>query len=110
MTLGANLFCLKKHHILKDMFRPAYHPNAFLTLKRNVQAGLSARTQILAVLENKASTARNISRETGLSYAVVLHHLHLLEAENLLRHRGRRDYVWELTGAGQQRLTDSKNC
>jgi predicted transcriptional regulator len=90
------------------MFRPAHHPNAFLTLKRNVQAGLSARTQIISVLERNASTTRKISQETGLSYAVVLHHLHLLEAENLLCHRGRRSYVWELTGAGQQRLIDGE--
>jgi hypothetical protein len=102
----ANLFCFKVNHILSNMFRPAHHPNAFLTLKRNVQAGLSARTQIITVLEKKASKTGEVSRETGLSYSSVLHHLHLLEAENLLRHRGRRFYVWELTGAGQQRLID----
>ena len=91
------------------MFRPSYHPNAFLSLKRNVQAGLSARTQIIVFLEKKSSTTANISCETGLSYAVVLYHLHLLEAENLLRHRGRRFFTWELTGAGQQRLAAGKN-
>jgi len=87
------------------MFKPAYHPNAFLTLKRNVKAGLSARPQILFILEKKESTTRSISRETGLGYAIVLYHLHLLEAESFLRHRGHRCYVWELTGAGQQRLS-----
>ena len=90
------------------MFRLAHHPNAFLSLKRNVQAGLSARTQIIYILERKISTTKNISLETGLSYGAVLHHLHLLEAENLLCFKGRRPYVWELTGAGQQRLTDVK--
>jgi len=90
------------------MFRLAHHPNAFLSLKRNVKPGLSARTQIISVLEKRTSTTRKISRETGLSYAAVLYHLHLLEAENILSHRGRRFYVWELTGAGQQRLTDEK--
>ncbi|MCJ7722020.1 ArsR family transcriptional regulator [Candidatus Bathyarchaeota archaeon] len=90
------------------MFRLIHHPNAFLSLKRNIKPGLSARTQLLSVLENRTSTARKISRETGLSYAVVLYHLHLLEAENIISHRGRRFYVWKLTGAGQQRLLDGK--
>lgn len=90
------------------MFRLDHHPNAFLTLKRNVKPGLSARTQIISVLEKRISTTRKISRETGLSYAAVLYHLHLLEAENIISHRGRRFYVWELTGVGQQRLTDEK--
>jgi predicted transcriptional regulator len=90
------------------MFRLDHHPNAFLTLKRNVKPGLSARTQIISALEKRISTTRKISRETGLSYAAVLYHLHLLEAENIISHRGRRFYVWELTGVGQQRLTDEK--
>ena len=88
------------------MFKPAYHPKAFLTLKRNVQAGLTARSKILSVLEHKTTTTVNISRETGLSYAVVLYHLHLLEIENLLFRKGNRCYLWELTGIGQQRLID----
>jgi predicted transcriptional regulator len=90
------------------MFRLHYHPNAFLSLKRNVQPGLSARTQIISVLETRASTARKISQEAGLSYAAVLYHLHLLEAEKIVTRRGRRLYVWELTGVGQQRLADEK--
>ena len=90
------------------MLKLAHHPKAFLTLKRNVQPGLSARTQIISVLEKRACTTKKISRETGLSYATVLHHLHLLEDENILSHRGRRFYIWELTGAGQQRLTEGK--
>lgn len=90
------------------MFKIAHNPKAFLTLKRNVQPGLSARTQIISVLEKRVCDAKTISKETGLSYKTVLYHLHLLEAENILSHRGRRSYVWELTGAGQQRLIEGK--
>jgi len=88
------------------MFKVAHHPKAFLTIKRNVQRGLLARTRIILILEKEASNAKKLARETSLSYASVLHHLHLLEAENTLTHRGKRSYIWELTGAGQQRLTD----
>jgi len=88
------------------MFKIAHHPKAFLSLKRNVRPGLLARTKIVLILEKKASNTKNVTRETGLSYASVLHHLHLLEAENILTRKGKRSYVWELTGAGQQRLTD----
>ncbi len=90
------------------MFKVAHHPKAFLTLKRNVQPGLSARTQIISLLEKKKYNTKKISKETGLSYKSVLYHLHLLEAEKILSHRGRRTYVWELTGAGQQRLIAGK--
>jgi predicted ArsR family transcriptional regulator len=90
------------------MFRFPNHPNAFLSLKRNIQPGLSARTKIISVLEAGVSTAKKISRETGLSYKAVLYHLHLLEAENILHHKGRRFYVWELTGMGQQTLIARK--
>lgn len=89
------------------MFKIAHHPKAFLTLKRNVQPGLLARTKIVLILEKKASDAKSVAQETGLSYASVLHHLHLLEAENILTRKGKRPYLWELTGVGQQRLTDA---
>jgi predicted ArsR family transcriptional regulator len=92
------------------MFKIAHHPKAFLTLKRNIQPGLSARTQILSVLEKRICDAKTISKEIGLSYAVVLYHLHLLEAENILNRRGRRSYVWQLTGVGQQRLIGGKEA
>jgi predicted transcriptional regulator len=88
------------------MFKIAHHPKAFLILKRNVQRGLLARTQIILILEKKAFNAKKLAQETGLSYASVLYHLHLLEAENTLTCKGNRPYLWELTGAGQQRLTD----
>jgi predicted ArsR family transcriptional regulator len=90
------------------MLKLAHHPKAFLTQKRNVQPGLSARTQIISVLEKRALTIKKISRETGLSYATVLHHLHLLEAENILNRGGTRPFIWKLTGAGQQRLPQHK--
>lgn len=89
------------------MFKIAHHPKAFLTSKRNVQVGLLARTQIVSVLEKEASNAKKLAQETGLNYASVLYHLHLLEAENILTCKGKRPYLWELTGAGQQRLTDA---
>ncbi|MCW4055674.1 MAG: hypothetical protein NWE82_02685 [Candidatus Bathyarchaeota archaeon] len=40
-----------------------------------------------------------------MSYSATLYHLHLLEAENILVRKGKKPYFWELTGAGQQRLT-----
>jgi len=92
------------------MFKIAHHPKAFLKLKRNVQPGLSARTQIISVLEKRTGDAKTISRETGLSYKTALYHLHLLEAENILSRRGRRAYVWRLTGVGQQRLVCGKEA
>jgi predicted ArsR family transcriptional regulator len=88
------------------MFKVPHHPKAFLTRKRNVQRGLLARTRIILILEKEASNAKKLAQESGLSYASVLHHLHLLEAENTLSSKGKRSYVWELTGAGQQRLTN----
>jgi predicted transcriptional regulator len=89
------------------MFRANFHPNAFLNSKKNIQPGLVARTKILAVLEAQISRTSTISKKADLSYSVVLYHLHLLETENIVRHRGRRKYVWELTGVGQQRLVNA---
>ena len=88
------------------MFKVAHHPKAFLARKRNVQRGLLARSRIILILEKEASNAKKLAQETGLSYASVLYHLHLFEAENTLTRKGKRPYIWELTGAGQQRLTD----
>jgi len=89
----------------KKMFKRAYHPKAFLALKRNVHPGLVARTRVLSILEKRVMNTKTVAQETGLSYAAVLHHLHLLEAENVVMRKGNRPYLWELTGAGQQRLT-----
>ena len=89
------------------MFKIAHHPKAFLTQKRNVQRGLLARTRIILILEKDTSNVKRLAQETGSSYASVLYHLHLLEAENILTRKGKRSSVWKLTGAGQQRLMDT---
>jgi predicted ArsR family transcriptional regulator len=83
----------------------AYHPKAFLSLKRNIRPGLVARTQMILQLEKSVLNAKDIAQKIKLSYAATLHHLHLLEAENILLRKGKKPYLWELTGAGQQRLT-----
>jgi len=85
--------------------RRAYHPKAFLSLKRNIRPGLVARTQIVSQLERDPSNVKGIARAAKMSYAATLHHLHLLEAENIVAHKGKRPHCWELTGSGQQRLT-----
>jgi predicted transcriptional regulator len=90
------------------MLKLAYHPKAFLTLKRNIQPGLAARTQIISVLEKRVCTIKELCKETGMSYPAILYHLHLLEAENILSRRDSRPSAWELTGAGQQRLMEQK--
>ena len=86
------------------MLKDQHNPLAFLILKRNIKPGLEARTKIISYLELTKSTTRKISKETDLSYKAVLYHLHLLEKESILRHRGKRFFVWELTGIGQQKL------
>jgi len=88
------------------MFREKYHPKAFLSLRRNVRPGLLVRTRIILFLERGVSNAKTVSQEIGLSYTSVLRHLHLLETENILVRKGKKPYLWELTGAGQQRLTN----
>jgi predicted transcriptional regulator len=87
------------------MFRlPNYHPNAFLSMKKNIQPGLNSRTKILSFLEEQPSTTGKLSRKTLLSYNAVLYHLHLLENEKIVQHKGRYIYIWKLTGLGQQKL------
>jgi hypothetical protein len=45
---------------------------------------------------------------SGLKYNVVVHHLHLLEAERVVVREGdKKPYIWQLTGVGQQRLVHS---
>lgn len=90
---------------LMVMAKLAFHPNAYLTETRNVRQGLTSRTKILSVLEQKKATASIAAKESELNYNVVLHHLRLLEAEKTVsRGEGKRPYFWELTGMGQQRL------
>jgi len=89
--------------------RQVFHPKAFLLRRRNVQLGLVARTRILLVLEKQDSDVRGITNLSGLKYNVAVHHLRLLEVERVvLRKSQKKPYVWGLTGAGQQRLVDSK--
>jgi len=91
------------------MLKESYHPKALLSLKRNVRPGLRVRTRIVLLLEKGASNTRHIAQKTELSYGVVLHHLHLLETENILVRKGNKPYLWELTGVGQQRLTNTRS-
>jgi len=86
------------------VFATPYHPNAYLSSKRNVSTGLSARSKILSAIEARSSSAKEISGETGLNYRSVLYHLKLLEHEGIVARKGGRPYVWFTTGAGQLRL------
>ena len=83
---------------------PNYHPNAFLSLKRNVRPGLYSRSKIISLLEEQPSTTSKLSQKTLLSYSTVIYHLHLLENEKVVQHKGRHVYIWRLTGFGQQKL------
>jgi predicted ArsR family transcriptional regulator len=86
------------------MAKLGYHPQAYLSRKRNVRRGLISRTQILTVLENRGDNAQTVAKETKLNYGVVLHHLRLLEAEGYVSRRNKRPIHWNMTGLGQQRL------
>jgi len=71
---------------------------------KNLKNGLKTRTKILNVLENQAISAKAIAKDKTLSYSVVMHHLHLLVNEGTVRYKGKRPYIWVLTGLGQKRL------
>ena len=86
--------------------KESYHPKAFLSLTRNVRLGLFARTKIVLLLEKGEFTAKTLAEKIGLSYSAALHHLHLLETENIIERKGTKPFLWNLTGAGQQRLTN----
>jgi len=90
------------------MFKGAYHPNAFLSTRRNIRPGLVARTKIVLLLEKKVLNTKALVEHTKLSYSSVRYHLRLLETEKIISHKGNKPYSWELTGAGQQRLTNLK--
>ena len=91
------------------MFKARYHPKAFLSQKRNVSRGLTARTKILLLLEKDPQSARMLAEKVELRYASILHHLHLLEAERIIIRGSEKPYLWRLTGAGQQRLIDIRD-
>lgn len=88
------------------MFKGVYHPNAFLSERRNIRPGLVARTKIVLLLEKGSLNTRTLVQQAGLSYSSVRYHLRLLEAEKIISHKGNRPFSWELTGIGQQRLTN----
>jgi len=67
---------------------------------------LRARSQILNALEKGSSDAKSVAKDTKLQYNVVIHHLKLLEKEGMVERKGRRPYIWGLTGLGQKRLTN----
>jgi predicted transcriptional regulator len=90
------------------MLKIAYNPKAYLAQKRNVRLGLVARSKILQVVEKQALPIAIIRDATGLKYAVILHHLRLLEEEKVVQREGKKGpYAWALTGAGQRRLVES---
>jgi len=86
------------------MFKEAYHPNAFLSAKRNIRPGLIARTKIVLLLEKESLNTKALAEQAKLSYSSVRYHLRLLESEKIVLHKGGKLYSWELTGVGQQRL------
>jgi predicted transcriptional regulator len=88
------------------MFKGTYHPKAFLSIRRNIRPGLIARTKIVLLLEKETLNTEAIVEQTRLSYSSVRYHLRLLEVEKIILHKGNRPYSWELTGVGQQRLTN----
>ena len=81
------------------------HPNAYLRTVRNVSSGLKARTKILEALESNPYDAARIAKTSALSYSAVMHHLRLLEKEEIVHRKGRRPYYWVSTGLGQKRLS-----
>jgi len=88
------------------MLKETFHPNAYLSRIRNVKLGLKARTKILKVLDTGPLKTVNITKETGLHYSVTLYHLKLLEKEGIVRRKGNKPFIWNLTGFGQKRLID----
>ena len=71
---------------------------------KNVKNGLITRSRILIAIETQQSDGTAIAKKKSLSYGVVMHHLRLLEGEGIVSRKGRRPYIWFLTGLGQKRL------
>jgi len=86
------------------MTKAEMHPKAFLATKRNVKAGLRARSKILFVLEEAKRGAVDISKRSGLGYDCVTYHLRSMRRERLVERSKQRPYIWVLTAFGQQRL------
>jgi predicted transcriptional regulator len=87
------------------MARNEMHPKARLATKRNVKAGLRARSKILFVLEEAKRGVSDISKRSGLGYDCVIYHLRSMKKERLIERSKHRPYVWALTMYGQQRLS-----
>ena len=84
------------------------HPKAYLTSKRNVKAGLVARTKILLALEGGTKKATAVASETALSYDCVAYHLNTMRKDRLVdRVAEKRPFTWRLTPFGQQKLPNS---
>ena len=84
-----------------------YHPNAILLKIRNVKPGLEARTKILIILDDQRSqSAKAIANKQKMSYKVVIYHLKLLMAEQIVKRKKFKPYLWNITGYGQRRLED----
>jgi predicted transcriptional regulator len=90
-----------------EMVKDIYHPNAYLSNIRNVRLGLRARTKILNVMEKTIGDAKTIATQAGLSYAVTVHHLKLLGAEEIVDGKDHKPSIWATTGKGQKRLMPS---
>lgn len=85
--------------------RGALHPKAYLVSRRNVRAGLVARSKILVALERVSRSAPQIAKESGLTYACVAYHLKALKKDRLVeRVTSRKPFAWSLTRFGQQKL------
>ncbi|HUO41423.1 MAG TPA: winged helix-turn-helix domain-containing protein [Methylomirabilota bacterium] len=81
------------------------HPKAYLKSKRNVKAGLVSRSKILRALDDRAKSAKEISRDTSLSYTCVAYHLTSLKRDQLVQHLTKtKPFTWGLTPYGQQKL------
>jgi predicted transcriptional regulator len=86
------------------MAKDEMHPKAFLATKRNVKAGLRARSKILFALEEARRRAPDISKRSGLGYDCVIYHLRSMRKERLVERSRQRPFLWALTRFGQQRL------
>ena len=86
------------------MARNEMHPKAYLATKRNVKAGLRARSKILFVLEEAKRGSSDISKRSGLGYDCVTYHLRSMKKERLVERSRQRPFVWALTRFGQQGL------
>lgn len=82
----------------------AYHPNAYLQNTKNVKSGLETRTKILNALDKQPVSASMIAQIVLMNYDAVMYHLRLLEMESTVCRKGKRPYIWILTGLGQKRL------